>query len=264
MTTDPSTTSSGADWRWIDAATIGVPGATIRVDHTPAIYDFVPAPDRFLMVKTRAMLDRYVERLRGVRVRNLLELGTYRGGGCIFLYHLLHPAKLVTLDAHPNRFPALDEYVAAQGLGSKIVPHWGVDQSDRAALEAVLAESFGDALLDLVVDDASHLYRQSLASFNILFPRLRPGGWYVLEDWGWAHWPMEKQVHRFGYRTEPHALTNLVFRMVLLAASRPDLIEELVIDDVMAWARRGPGAVDPTGFDLDRLYDARGRPLDLI
>jgi predicted methyltransferase len=38
-----------------------------------------------------------------------------------------------------------------------------------------------DQLLDLVVDDTSHL-GPTRASFNTLFPRLRPGGVYVIED----------------------------------------------------------------------------------
>ena len=37
--------------------------------------------------------------------------------------------------------------------------------------------------LDLVIDDASHLYGPTMASFEVLFPRLRPGGLYVIEDW---------------------------------------------------------------------------------
>jgi len=41
-----------------------------------------------------------------------------------------------------------------------------------------------DALqgLDVVVDDASHLYRLTVASFDALFQHLRSGGLYFIED----------------------------------------------------------------------------------
>ena len=42
-------------------------------------------------------------------------------------------------------------------------------------------------MFDLIVDDASHLYRPTLASFEVLYPRLRPGGTYVIEDWAGDH-----------------------------------------------------------------------------
>jgi hypothetical protein len=45
------------------------------------------------------------------------------------------------------------------------------------------------APLDLVIDDASHIYGPTKASFQALFPLLRPGGLYLIEDWAWAHWP---------------------------------------------------------------------------
>jgi hypothetical protein len=37
-------------------------------------------------------------------------------------------------------------------------------------------------LYDIVVDDASHLSSLTIKSFQILFPLVRPGGWYVVED----------------------------------------------------------------------------------
>jgi hypothetical protein len=54
-------------------------------------------------------------------------------------------------------------------------------------------EQFDGGPLDLVVDDCSHLYEPTRASFNELFPRLRPGGAYVIEDWVWAHTPLDSE-----------------------------------------------------------------------
>ncbi|MFP3608175.1 class I SAM-dependent methyltransferase, partial [Paraburkholderia sp. SIMBA_053] len=38
----------------------------------------------------------------------------------------------------------------------------------------------------LVVDDASHFYEQTKTSFKTLFPLVRPGGLYIIEDWNWS------------------------------------------------------------------------------
>jgi hypothetical protein len=40
--------------------------------------------------------------------------------------------------------------------------------------------------MNLVVDDASHTYEDTKASFETLFPLLQPGGIYAIEDWSWA------------------------------------------------------------------------------
>ena len=36
---------------------------------------------------------------------------------------------------------------------------------------------------DLIVDDASHDGALTAATFGLLWPLIRPGGWYVIEDW---------------------------------------------------------------------------------
>ena len=39
-----------------------------------------------------------------------------------------------------------------------------------------------------MIDDASHMYEHTKVSFETLFPLLRPGGQYIIEDWSWACW----------------------------------------------------------------------------
>jgi len=56
-------------------------------------------------------------------------------------------------------------------------------------LEECYGEEFGSDSVDLVIDDASHFLFETRESFRFLFPRLRPGGIYIIADWGWAHWP---------------------------------------------------------------------------
>jgi hypothetical protein len=35
---------------------------------------------------------------------------------------------------------------------------------------------------DIIIDDASHLSSLTIKSFEVLWPHLKPGGWYVVED----------------------------------------------------------------------------------
>ena len=62
-------------------------------------------------------------------------------------------------------------------------PLFGVDQGNRAQMLEIMDREFGDAPLDLVVDDASHLYEETKASLEVLLPRVRPGGLFIIEDW---------------------------------------------------------------------------------
>jgi hypothetical protein len=69
--------------------------------------------------------------------------------------------------------------------------------------------------LDLIIDDASHEYEISKMAFEELFGYLRPGGKYVIEDWGWLHWPGETwQTAKSPFWNQP-ALTNLIFEIVM-------------------------------------------------
>lgn len=58
-------------------------------------------------------------------------------------------------------------------------------QDDEAFLAKIL-EQTGPP--DLIIDDGSHQCPHVLASFRYLFPRLRPGGLYVIEDTQTSYW----------------------------------------------------------------------------
>ncbi|WP_435593632.1 hypothetical protein [Nocardia sp. bgisy118] len=59
-------------------------------------------------------------------------------------------------------------------------------QADRRFLDAILSET-GE--LDIVIDDGSHINSDVIASFCSIFPHLRDGGLYVIEDTQTSYWP---------------------------------------------------------------------------
>lgn len=54
------------------------------------------------------------------------------------------------------------------------------DQKDANVLKAIVAQMGG--VIDVVIDDGSHMSADQIASFEILYPLLSPGGVYICED----------------------------------------------------------------------------------
>jgi SAM-dependent methyltransferase len=145
-----------------------------------------------------------------------------------------------------------DAFCAQHPIGRKIKTHYGVCQTDRVSIRKIIDLEFGDRPLDVVIDDASHLYAQTRLTFECAFPRLKPGGLYVIEDWGWAHWP---ESRTFMGRS---ALSILIMELVMLCASRSDVVSEVRVFPEFALIRKSPQAQNAEDMDLDSLYTKRG------
>lgn len=225
----------------------------ITYECRPVANAFPSQPEHFCIRKPRGAILHYQRLLERLRPRTIFEVGVYEGGSTAMLQQLADPEKLVTIDLERRPSPGIEGFVAKHDLGKRVVTNWGVDQADRKAIERIVREQFeGEAPLDLVIDDASHLLEESRATFNVLFPRLREGGEYVLEDWSWAHAPIVVWPNQT-------PLSLLVFELVMACANLPTLITEVEIDRAWAVVRRGSMPVDPEGFDIANLYGARGR-----
>ena len=209
----------------------------------------------FLLLKERALIDRYATLLPPLRPRNVVELGILEGGSAAFLRELLRPNRLVALDQKPPTSPALRDYIADDGLADMLCVFGDVDQGDRPRLAQIVDDAFGSEPLDLVVDDCSHLYEPTRASFNELFPRLRPGGLYVIEDWRWAHTPLAEMW------PDEVPLTRLVFELLIAISVLPSLIADVTVNDHAVEVQRGDAPVVPREFEVSEHIDARGRSL---
>jgi predicted O-methyltransferase YrrM len=216
---------------------------------------FTSTPDRFCVAKRPDLVGSYLDLLAELIPSTIVELGVYQGGSCALMALAADPDVLVSVELSAERVPALDALVATRGLGDRVHVHHGVDQADGPALGRIVDDHLEGRPLDLVVDDASHLVGPTRASFNTLFPRLRPGGIYVIEDWSWAH------VGYGTHRPTETPLTVLVFEITMALPSRPGLIAELRIDRDWAIVVRGEAELDPTGFDVAACYSDRGRAL---
>ncbi len=58
-----------------------------------------------------------------------------------------------------------------------------ISAQDDPQLPEIISEMHGISLFDLIVEDASHDGKLSRKTFEIMWPQVNPGGFYVLEDW---------------------------------------------------------------------------------
>ena len=140
-----------------------------------------------LLKKDRGLLEELDRFFRTSRTEAaaIFELGIWDGGSTAFWFEYFRPDKLVAIDYLDREDdPAFRAYVERQKLSNSLKTYWRTDQSDREQLRAIVGQEFA-VPLDLVIDDASHELHATRASFDTLFPLLRPGGLYLVEDWAW-------------------------------------------------------------------------------
>jgi predicted O-methyltransferase YrrM len=204
------------------------------------------SPDRFVLFKTRQGVDRYVEIIRGLGPTRIVELGIFRGGSTVLLMELAQPEMLLAIDYEPEPVAALETYVRREGCGDTCRIQYGLDQADREGVRRVLDASFGNAPLDLVIDDASHLGPQTRASFETLFPRLRAGGLYVIEDWSW---------HLQDLDLPGETMEEFVSELLAAAGRGPGLIAGVELTWDVILVRRGRAAVDARSFAIADWFE---------
>jgi predicted O-methyltransferase YrrM len=162
--------------------------------------------------KPREFIEQYRSLLSSSPARHIVEIGYLHGGMPVFLADMLPDAKIVAIDRRkPSEMVA--NIVGQNGLSDRVRFYSGVNQADKAAIRSIIQREFGDAPVDLIMDDASHLYEESKAGFEACFGLLRSGGLYVLEDWGWAP--------KFAGKVP---LTKLLLELVMMLATNSELV----------------------------------------
>jgi hypothetical protein len=193
----------------------------------------------FRFRKSKKLVDQYAKfwmPRQDFRADNILEIGIWQGGSVAFWFECFHPMKHVALDrAKERKSDYLSNYIKSRGLEDNIKLFWETDQSNSERLRAIVQQEFR-GLLDMVIDDASHLYAPTKASFETLFPLLRPGGLYVIEDWSWGHWPTFNIPPQWLDDKTP---TQLVFELMELTGTRPSPIESVNIFESFVVIERG-------------------------
>lgn len=136
-----------------------------------------------------AIYDRYFRDFSD-RPVTLLELGVYTGESLKVWASYFPRGTVIGVDIMENR---------ADFSGYPNIVFERADQTDSGRLKEIcLAHAAGG--LDIIVDDASHIGQYSAASYAALFPYLKSGGLYIVEDWGTGYfddWPDGNHFQRF-------------------------------------------------------------------
>lgn len=100
-----------------------------------------------------------------------------RGGESLRMWYEYFPnAKLIGIDIHPK-----------EGIINDRTEFWEGSQIDRGLLSAIIEREAG-AEKRIVIDDASHVNPLTIATFEIVFPLLKSGDLYFVEDVHSSYW----------------------------------------------------------------------------
>lgn len=218
------------------------------------------APDAFHFYKNRAQIEQFDRFFAetGFVPKRVLELGIWDGGSAAFWPEVLQLQAYAAIDIQERGDSGyFTRWLDERGRGC-VSTHWGVDQTSEEVLRVIHDRHLDP--LDLILDDCSHMYDSTLRSFEMLFGRVRPGGWYIIEDWAWSLQPeYQSRHHAWAVNRSLHPITH---RLVDLHGSRPDVVPSLrMFPDFIAIER---GSTPLSEVDVESMAARRRRPWGLI
>lgn len=80
----------------------------------------------------------------------------------------------------------LDYYDKSAHAEERIRIYQG-SQVDPVAIAGIITDCPGG--FDVIIDDGSHRSEHVITTLNMLWPSLKSGGWYIIEDLQTAYWP---------------------------------------------------------------------------
>jgi SAM-dependent methyltransferase len=140
----------------------------------------------------------------------LLELGIYHGGSLLLWRDYFERGLIIGLDLNP---------VELEDPTGRIRVYQG-GQQDTALLDRVARECAPEGF-DIIIDDCSHVGQLARVSFWHLFDKhLKPGGLYVIEDWGTGYWDAWPDGVRYRPRRQGAARDSPLRHRLSRAATR--------------------------------------------
>lgn len=115
--------------------------------------------------------EKYFSELRKKPIK-FLEIGFSTGASAHMWEEYFEHAQLYFMDINPETVNLLQNF--------KRTKLYLVDQGNPAELLAFIHDVGGD--FDIIIDDGGHTMNQQIISFKTLFPSIKSGGIYIIED----------------------------------------------------------------------------------
>jgi len=122
-----------------------------------------------------------------------LEVGIYKGNSVKFWEKYFTKADLNFIDITSENL----EYTSERSK------YFYLDQSNKLQLTDFIKESGSN--FDIIIEDGGHTMEQQLVSFAMLFPTVKSGGLYIVEDLHTSYWI---EYGGSGDRVEPKSNKN--------------------------------------------------------
>lgn len=148
--------------------------------------------------KEDSYIENFEEFFKYIRYKdniNFLEIGIFNGASLLMWGEYFKDATIYGIDIKKN-LP--DEFYYYQKhhykhknrvipFFDKEIPGHDVDIEHR---KKFFNSFIGDLLFDVILDDGAHTYTHTKGAFEVLFnDYLKPGGIYIIEDWGTSYFP---------------------------------------------------------------------------
>ena len=114
----------------------------------------------------------YEKKLSKIRNNKLdiLEIGNFYGNGIASFYFYFKESNLFAYDIFPDLFR----------FKSKRIKNRYFNSSSEQSIENSFFNN--SQMFDIIIDDASHTYKDQIIAFFMLFKKIKPGGFFVVED----------------------------------------------------------------------------------
>lgn len=179
----------------------------------------------------------------------LLEIGVSHGGSLELWRKYFGPSATIF---------GIDKNEACRNMGGESAQVRIGDQSDENFLRQVIEEMDG---LTLVIDDGSHVSRDQLTTFRVLFEALSEGGIYAVEDLHTSYWPSygggknRRDTFIEGVKT---AIDDMHCRysgqsMKFLSGTLPDLESISIYDSLVIFTKKSWSPPSHTHVGLRRF-----------
>jgi glycosyltransferase involved in cell wall biosynthesis len=131
----------------------------------------------------------YDKEFKDLKPESLLEIGVWKGGSLKMWEEYFPQAKIYGIESNPSFKTSENIFI---GL-----------QSDEKFLQEIIAKI---GVPDIIIDDGSHKVSDQQKSFEVLFPLMKSGGIYVIEDLCTSYWTDHELNFVDGKRTTEYLL----------------------------------------------------------